>query len=69
MGRPIRFESEARRREFARLVAGGLRLDRAARQAKIDPWRALALVDSPEMIGLLREVRPGDWATLREAFA
>lgn len=67
MARPSRFESEARRREFAGLIVQGVRLDIAAREARIDPWRALQLVDSPEMIQLLRECRPGyDVTTLRE---
>ena len=70
MARPGRFESEGRRRKFAALVAHGVRLDNAARQARLDPWRALRLVDSPEMIDLLRECRPdATVSTLREDIA
>lgn len=69
VARPIRHESEGRRREFVRLVASGVRLDRAAREARLDPWRALRLADSPEMLSMLAEVRPGHWATLREELA
>ena len=58
MPRPIRHESESRRREFARLVAWGTPLVDAARRAKVDPWRALRLLDSPEMRDLMRAARP-----------
>ena len=52
-------ESLRRQRQFAGLVADGVRLDHAARDAKVDPWRALELVDSTEFLQLLCEVRPG----------
>ena len=67
MPRPGRFDSEQRRREFAGLVADGVRLDEAAKKARLDPWRALKLVDSNEMLDLLRACRPGhDVVTLRQ---
>lgn len=66
MGRPIRYESERRRREFVAHVANGERLDIAARKAGLDPWRALRMADSPEMLDLLAAVKPGHWTTLRD---
>lgn len=51
------------------LVVDGERLDVAARRAGLDPWRALRLVDSQEMIDLLSEVKPGRWTSLREELA
>lgn len=67
MGRPIRHDSERRRREFVALVVGGERLDQAARRAGLDPWRALRLVDTSEFVDLLAECRPDlDVTSLRE---
>lgn len=66
MGRPIRFESEARRREFVRLVAAGVSLYDAATRAKLNYGRALRMADSPEMLDLLVAAKPGHWSTLRD---
>ncbi len=66
MGRPIRHDGERRRRAFVTLVAAGVRLDEAARQAKLDPWRALRLVDSPEMRDMLTALTGRDVSTLRD---
>lgn len=66
MSRPIRHESEQRRREFARRVAAGESLKQAARGARIDPWRALELAESREMLDLLNAQNPGvQWETAR----
>lgn len=47
-GRPRGPESDRRRREFIRLVIAGTPLLDAAREARIKPERALALLDTPE---------------------
>lgn len=54
-GRPHRVESEARRREFVRLVVAGEPLPVAAEKARVKPERALALVDTPEIIQILAQ--------------
>lgn len=52
-GRPSREESERRRREFIRLVAQGSSLADAVKTSGIQPKRAIALLDEPEMRQLL----------------
>lgn len=53
MGRPTRHESERRRREFLRLIASGVPGDEAAKRARIDPERALAILTHPDVRSLL----------------
>lgn len=56
-GRPRATESAARRREFVRLVATGAGFAAAAREARIQPLRALAILDEPEMRQLIAHNR------------
>lgn len=53
LGRPTRRESAARRQEFIRLVASGEDFDKAARDARIQPIRALSILSQPEVRPLL----------------
>lgn len=66
LARPPEREQARRRREFIRLVAHGASLKDAAVESRMSPWRALELADSPEMVALLKEFRPGDWRTARD---
>lgn len=52
-GRPSPEESDRRRREFLRLVAEGKPLDEAARTARIQPLRALAILSHPDVRPLI----------------
>lgn len=52
-GRPRAPESDRRRREFIRLVAEGSTLTDAVRLSGIQPKRAIALLDQPEMRQLI----------------
>lgn len=52
-GRPSPAESDRRRREFLRLVAEGAPFDEAARTARIQPLRALAILSHPDVRPLL----------------
>lgn len=63
MARPSHTEQARRRKEFARLVAHGTPIVQAVRESRMDPWRALALLDEPEMMALLAAARPGVWTT------
>lgn len=54
-GRPRAPESERRRREFVRLVAAGSSLADAVRISGIQPKRAIALLDQPEMRQLIAD--------------
>lgn len=69
MARPSALDSLARREQFANLVADDMReggLDQAARnvvaharEAKLDPWRALRLSYEPSFVAQVeRLVRP-----------
>jgi hypothetical protein len=53
MGRPRAADSDARRREFLRLIVAGVPGDEAARQARIKPTRALAILTHPDVRPLL----------------
>lgn len=66
MARPPEREQARRRREFIRLVAHGASLKDATVKSQISPWRALELADSPEMVAMLEQVKPGYWRTARE---
>lgn len=48
-GRPRGAESDARRREFVRLIASGAEFHQAAREARVQPFRALAILSEPEI--------------------
>jgi hypothetical protein len=52
-GRPTPEESERRRQEFIRLVAAGKPFDEAARDSRIQPMRALAILSHPDVRPLL----------------
>jgi hypothetical protein len=52
-GRPSPAESDRRRREFLRLVAEGVPFDEAAKQSRIKPLRALAILSHPDVRHLL----------------
>lgn len=54
-GRPRAAESEQRRRDFIRLVAAGVDFDQAAKQSKIKPLRALAILSHPDVRPLLAQ--------------
>lgn len=54
-GRPRAADSDARRREFLRLVVAGVPGDEAARQARIKPERALAILTHPDVRPLLSQ--------------
>ena len=58
-GRPLRLESEQRAEEFLRLAAAGASLDVAARDAKVEPVRALRLVSEPDFWPRVYELRNG----------
>jgi hypothetical protein len=45
IGRPRGSESDRRAATFRRLIDSGVAFDDAAREAKISPWRALAILD------------------------
>lgn len=47
-GRPKAAESRQRRAEFLRLVAAGVPEVEAAKQARLGPWAALAIVTSAD---------------------
>lgn len=54
MSRPIRHDSRERTRRFAELVAkDDTRLEQAAKDARIDPWRALRLLSDPQFRALV----------------
>lgn len=53
IGRPRAAESNARRREFIRLIVMGVDFDVAARDAQIKPERALKLLSHPDIRPLI----------------
>jgi hypothetical protein len=53
VGRPTLEESERRRVEFVRLIASGVPLVEAVTTSRIQPLRALSVLDAPEMRELL----------------
>ena len=52
-GRPRAAESDQRRRDFICLVAAGVDFAEAAKQARIKPLRALAILSHPDVRPLL----------------
>jgi hypothetical protein len=56
-GRPRAADSRARHARFLELVAAGRTPYDAAREARIDPWRALRLVCEHDLVGVVRALR------------
>jgi DNA-binding MarR family transcriptional regulator len=52
-GRPSPAESDRRRKEFVRLIVSGADFAAAAREARIQPMRALAVLSEREMRQLI----------------
>jgi hypothetical protein len=59
-GRPPGSESERRRRHFAELVAGDVPLRDAAKRARLNPWRALGLLDDESFLALVDLLQEGE---------
>lgn len=59
IGRPRHAESVRRQRELLRLLADGVSLADAAREARVAPSRVLRLLDEPAFYAVYQAVRGG----------
>lgn len=59
-GRPKEADSRARTSKFLCLIADGMNAEKAAREARIGPWRALKIVTESDFTDVVRAIRDGD---------